>query len=190
MKSDEDKSSYLDRSQEDAWRIKADLAAARVQTLLEARGIRLVLAESCTAGSISAALATLPGISQSLCGCFVVYRNDSKSKWLGLSSEALEDPEIGSVSQLTSDRLARACLQATPEASISLAVTGDVGPGAPDRTDGWIFLSCCYRDAQISSKALQLSTPRPRNARDIELRRQRLQEATALGLEFLVDSLS
>lgn len=175
---------------DDSWGARSDLAAARIQVLLEAQASRLVLAESCTAGGIAASLAAMPGISKSLCGCFAVYRNDSKSRWLGLSMEDLEDPRIGSVSQITSDRLAKACLEATPEATVALAITGDVGPGAPSKTDGWIFLACCFRDAPANAIAIHLSTPCPQNNTDLSRRRRRLQEATALGLEFLAQCLS
>ncbi|MEM8735377.1 MAG: CinA family protein, partial [Planctomycetota bacterium] len=56
--------------------------AAQLRDQLEQADCRIVLAESCTAGGISATLANLPGVSNVLCGGFVVYRNASKEGWL------------------------------------------------------------------------------------------------------------
>ena len=59
---------------------KAEVVATR----LAERQERLVLAESCTGGLICATLATIPGISQWLCGSSVVYRETTKRDWLGI----------------------------------------------------------------------------------------------------------
>ncbi|MEZ6136283.1 MAG: CinA family protein [Pirellulaceae bacterium] len=69
---------------------------------------RLVLAESCTAGRVAATLASFPGISNWLCGSFVVYRCDSKSRWLGIPTKLLDDPQIGPVSEQVTELLAQA----------------------------------------------------------------------------------
>ena len=52
--------------------------ADRLARRLIQHKLRLVLVESCTGGMISAMLARTPGISESLCGSWVVYREKSK----------------------------------------------------------------------------------------------------------------
>ncbi|MFO0943602.1 MAG: CinA family protein [Pirellulales bacterium] len=162
--------------------------AIQVRDLLQQRNARLVTAESCTAGRIAATLSSLPGVSQWLCGGFVVYRSGSKNAWLGIPWDVLNDPQYGPVSQLASDLLCVAALEKTPEATWSLAITGDVGPGAPASTDGHCFVSVkLSRDAKIVNKTLLLRSPPPENAGDIAARVARLDEATGQAFKFLLE---
>ncbi len=163
--------------------------AIEVRNLLERHNVRLVTAESCTAGRIAATLSSVPGISQWLCGGFVVYRSASKNAWLGIPWDVLKDPMHGPVSQLASDLLCAAALEKTPEADWSLAITGDVGPGASERTDGKCFLTIKLgSDSELKRKEIVLGSPAPRNAQDIAARIARLDEATGLALQFLLDA--
>ena len=83
----------------------------------------------------------------------VVYRNDSKTQWLGLDPAMLADPEIGSVSPQTSQLLARQVLTHTPEADFALAVTGHFGPDAPAHLNRRIFVALVRRrDFQVWTK--------------------------------------
>ena len=158
--------------------------AIEVRDGLAAAEARIVLAESCTAGRVSGSLAVLPGISQWLCGRFVVYRCDSKTRWLGIPPTLLSDPQIGPVSRETSNLLASAALGATPEARFGLAVTGDVGPGAPQATDGVVFIALHDRlDGNVYERSVSLSSPPPMSASSIDERVARLNEATLAVLE-------
>ena len=74
-------------------------AACDVAEQLKAQNIRVVFAESCTAGLIAATLARVPGISNHLCGSAVVYRNETKTAWLSVSADDLADETIGPVSE-------------------------------------------------------------------------------------------
>lgn len=102
---------------------------------------RIVLAESCTGGLASAWFTSVPGASDVFCGSMVVYRNDTKSQWLGLDPQMLADEKIGPVGSQASEQLAREVLSRTPEANIALSITGHFGPNAPEHLDGWIFLA-------------------------------------------------
>ena len=83
----------------------------------------------------------------------VVYRNDSKTQWLGLDPAMLADPEIGSVSPQTSQLLAQQVLAHTPEADFALAVTGHFGPEAPAHLNRRIFVALVRRaDFQVWTK--------------------------------------
>ncbi len=65
--------------------------ARDVLSLLERHHDRIVCAESCTAGLVSATLAAIPGASKFLCGSAVVYRNATKTNWLHVPAELLDD---------------------------------------------------------------------------------------------------
>ncbi|GAB5406464.1 MAG: hypothetical protein Aurels2KO_46950 [Aureliella sp.] len=167
-------------------------AARQLRETLAAKEKRIVLAESCTGGRIAATLCELPGISSYLCGSFVVYRNSSKQAWLGIGNDILDDPSIGPVSPEASRLLAAAALQATPEADIALAITGDVGPGAPPRTDGKCFLAISIRGDETCEKTFCLSPNYPANSSadsDLLIRTHRLQQATTSALKFVISAM-
>lgn len=162
--------------------------AIAVRDWLRDRNARLVTAESCTAGQIAATLACVPGMSHWLCGGFVVYRSTSKADWLGIPWQILDDPKHGPVSALSSRLLCEAALARTPDATCSLAITGDVGPGAPESTDGVCFLAVRLgSDQEIVERQIELSSPAPRDVDDIPARVARLEEATGRALELLLE---
>ena len=168
---------------------------------------RLVLVESCTAGRVAATLGLLPGISQWLCGSLVVYRNASKTAWLGVPASLIDDPLQGPVSAAASRWLADAALARTHEADLAVAITGDVGPHAPPATDGCVYLAAALRSEQtgnsqrlspdstatasapIDHQQFRLSAPAPRDNRDIAARQARLEEATRIALSFTLEHL-
>jgi nicotinamide-nucleotide amidase len=115
-----------------------------IRLLRESRK-RIVFAESCTGGAVAANFTMVPGVSEVFCGSMVVYRNDSKTQWLGLDPAMLADPEIGPVSPQTSELLARQVLAHTPEAEFALAITGHFGPDAPDHLNRRIFVALVRR---------------------------------------------
>lgn len=163
--------------------------AMQLRDLLARHDQRIVLAESCTSGRIASTLGGLPGISSYLCGGFVVYRNDSKAQWLGIAHAVLDDPAVGPVSMQVTEQLAAAAIERTPEATIGLAITGDIGPGAPAKTDGTVFCALCDRNGQRASKTIHLSAPAPMNAQDIAGRARRLDEAVLYALQFATEFL-
>jgi len=123
-----------------------------IRLLRESRK-RIVLAESCTGGAIAANFTVVPGVSEVFCGSMVVYRNDSKTQWLGLDPAMLADPKIGPVSPQTSELLARQVLAHTPEADFALAITGHFGPDAPAHLNRRIFVTLVRReDFQVWTK--------------------------------------
>jgi PncC family amidohydrolase len=106
---------------------------------------RVVFAESCTGGCVSAAMARIAGISEFLCGSAVTYRNRTKADWLGVDENLLA--EFGAVSEPVTQQMAARVLSRTQEAQWSAAVTGHLGPGSPEGLDGVVFTSvACRRD--------------------------------------------
>lgn len=161
---------------------------------LEDCGLRLVLAESCTAGLVAATLGKIPGISQYFCGSAVTYRNATKTAWLGVGEEVLDHP--GPVSQIVAEQMATGALTATPEADLAGAITGHLGPDAPTEVDGVVFVGVARRGpfgqppaATVQRYQLQTATRAKRQQEAARLVLQRLQaavEAEAAELETVV----
>lgn len=91
-----------------------------------AAGRRIVLAESCTGGLVSAALTEIPGSSEVLDRGFVTYSNDAKIESLGVSAELVDT--FGAVSPAVAWAMARGALKHS-DADIAVAITGVAGPG-------------------------------------------------------------
>jgi PncC family amidohydrolase len=92
---------------------------------LSARGAKLVLAESCTAGLAADLLACIPGASRVLWGSFICYTEDAKAAMLGLDRKKIE--QYGAVSRETACAMAEGAL-AKSGAFAAGAVTGLAGP--------------------------------------------------------------
>jgi nicotinamide-nucleotide amidase len=119
--------------------------ARRVAGLLVARDTKVVFAESCTGGLVSAVLAKIPGISSHHCGGVVVYRNATKTAYLDITRALLED--LGPVSSEVAAQMAVRVLEKTPEADVAASVTGHLGPQAPPKLDGVVFVGIARRQS-------------------------------------------
>ena len=122
-----------------------DVQATRLFDMLRDREVQVVFAESCTAGMVSATLAAVPGISNYLCGSIVTYRPEIKENWLGVEHELLV--EHSAESDAVTRTMADAVLQRTPGAQLAAAITGHLGPAAPDDLDGVVFIAVAMREA-------------------------------------------
>ncbi len=161
---------------------RLELESARVARLLSRADVRLVLAESCTGGLASAVLAQNPGISRHLCGSAVVYQSETKAGWLKIPHSFLRSH--GTESLAVTERLARQILTLTPQASLSAAITGDLGPLPSDpKKVGRIFVACAIKTRSairlVSSSEIRL--PRPRHT-DPKATRILLQHAASKAL--------
>ena len=120
-------------------------ALQQIVDKLRSQGQRIALAESCTGGLVAARLASVPGVSEVLCGSVVSYRENAKQDWLGISSSKLQT--FSSVSPEVTLAMACAVLAETPEASLAAAVTGHLGPAAPAKLDGTMYVAVVCRDS-------------------------------------------
>ena len=157
--------------------------SAQVAKLLAQTGRLVVFAESCTAGFVAASLSQIPGISQYLCGSLVVYQNDTKHFWLGIDKQTLENP--GAVSQLVATEMAERALAMTPQAHFAASITGHLGPKAPAKLDGIVYVALSQR--KRGTKGLQTSVRRHRLTNKSRQARQR--EAAGLVLMTVLRSL-
>jgi len=156
--------------------------AQRVAELLAARQSKMATAESCTGGLVAGALTAVPGISAWHCGGVVVYRNETKQALLGISPELLSDP--GPVSEVVARAMAERVLAIIPEADVSIAVTGHLGPNAPAELDGVVWLAVGMRKGDRSADVQVRKLRLPPLGR---LERQQLAIEGALA--FLAESL-
>jgi PncC family amidohydrolase len=155
----------------------APSAARRIARLLAATGRKVVFAESCTGGLVSGALTKIPGISAWHCGGVVVYRNETKTAYLDISPKLLAGP--GPVSREVAEQMARRVLAKTPEANISAAVTGHLGPNAPPDLDGLVFVAIAW---QLRGKTECEITELHCRRRDARVARERWVVQQVLGL--------
>ena len=114
--------------------------AAAVGALLQARGERLALAESCTGGWIGHLCVTEPGSSAWFERGAITYSNRAKVAMIEVSEETLE--RHGAVSEQVALEMARGTAKAA-NVDWGLAVTGVAGPsgGSPEKPVGTIHLA-------------------------------------------------
>ncbi|ANU07951.1 CinA family protein [Paraurantiacibacter namhicola] len=100
--------------------------AEKVVAQNAAAGRKVVLAESCTGGLVTAALTAVPGSSEVLDRGFVTYSNGAKQELLGVSGEVIE--ALGAVSVACVYEMARGALERS-DADVAVAISGIAGPG-------------------------------------------------------------
>ncbi len=140
---------------------------------------RIVFAESCTAGLVAATLARISGISEWHCGSAVVYRLDTKHRWLAIPEELLQNP--GPVSREVASAMATGVLDKTPEADLAVSVSGHLGPNAPVDLDGVIWIAAAQRNRECVANTWTLPD---RAESGLTVRETRQREAARLVLEF------
>src|SRR5690606_28649399 len=113
----------------------------RVAAFMEAHGLTLVTAESCTAGLIAATLADVQGAGSLLDCAFVVYSPKAKQRCLGVSERTLVRHNL--TSEAVAYEMALGASRNSP-ANVAIANTGvadDGGNGVPAGTQcyAWLF---------------------------------------------------
>jgi len=156
----------------------ADLAAV-VLDQLRARQARLVVAESCTGGVLSARITAVPGASQVFIGGVVAYDNVVKSGTLDVPPELLD--QHGAVSEQVVRAMAEG-VQRQFAVDAALAITGIAGPtgGTAEKPVGTVWLAARYG---TEARALKRVVPGDRN----EIRARSAQAALDLLRRLLAD---
>jgi len=106
--------------------------------LLLTKELKLVTAESCTGGMISAACTDLAGSSNWFERGFVTYSNDAKTELLGVEARLLK--RAGAVCEGAARAMVLGAL-AHSHAQVAVAVTGVAGPtgGSPAKPVGTVW---------------------------------------------------
>jgi nicotinamide-nucleotide amidase len=128
--------------------LPADLveAARRVIEANRARGKKIAVAESCTAGLVAAALTEIPGSSDVFEAGFVTYSNEAKMDLLGVSLDVIET--FGAVSIAVAWGMAQGALTRS-RADTAVAITGIAGPdgGSDNKPVGTVVFARARRNA-------------------------------------------
>lgn len=128
--------------------------AERLSRRLEADGLKLALAESCTGGLTAKLLTDLPGSSRVFWGGVTAYSNDAKERLLGVPRRLLE--ERGAVSREAAEAMGRGLLERST-ADLSVAITGVAGPegGSAEKPVGTVWVAALHRDGRAETRAFR-----------------------------------
>lgn len=109
----------------------------------------LSVAESCTGGSIAAAITSVPGSSDYFKGGIVAYSNEMKVKELFVPGHLIE--QYGAVSEEVVRAMAKGILVRL-ETDFAIAVTGIAGPGGgtPDKPVGTVWIAVADKFSVVS----------------------------------------
>ncbi len=138
--------------------VPADEARSLLE-VLELRGLRFALAESCTGGLVSAAVTAVPGASRCFWGGVVSYANEAKETILRVPGETLR--EHGAVSPQTVRAMAREALRISG-ADLAAAVSGIAGPGGgtPEKPVGTVWIGLASGNGAAREELLSLAGDR------------------------------
>ena len=114
--------------------------AVDLVSLLQKRGLSIATAESCTGGSVAAAITSVPGCSSIMLGGVVAYHNDVKTKVLGVDKETLE--RYGAVSEQVVMQMVQG-VSVLIGADCAVATSGIAGPGGgtPEKPVGTVWIA-------------------------------------------------
>jgi len=146
--------------------------------ILRAENMKIVTAESCTGGMISAAITALPGSSYIFDRGFVTYSDAAKIEALGVSHDILR--EHGAVSDEVARSMAAGALEYS-EADIALSVTGIAGPGggSDEKPVGLVYIGYSVHNGKTDAKECHFEGDRG------SVRRQSCEEALKLAVNIL-----
>ncbi len=119
--------------------------AARVVAQNAAAGRKVVTAESCTGGMVSAAITEIPGSSAVLDRAYVTYSNEAKMEALGVAQDIIET--FGAVSVACVWAMACGALERS-DADVAVAISGVAGPGGGTQLKpvGTVVFARAYRN--------------------------------------------
>ena len=140
--------------------------------LLEAQGLTLGAAESCTGGLVAKCITDLPGASGVFKGGVVSYTNEVKHGVLGVPRELLD--QFGAVSPQVAEAMAEGACRAA-QADFGVSTTGLAGPDGDGsgKPVGLVYVGCAGPKG-VTHRELYLT-----GSRD-EIRQQACREALAL----------
>lgn len=160
---------------------QSHVLAIELAEICEDQSQKVVFAESCTCGLVAATMAAVPGVSRFLCGSLATYREQTKIELLGIEPELLR--KHSAVSAAVTEKMAVNSLDKVGESNWAAAVTGHLGPNAPNGLDGKIFVAVAKRSV---SKPILYRLAENLNAIS---RIERQQEATCIVLNATIDAM-
>lgn len=133
-----------------------DQLAAQTGAALQAHGMMLATAESCTGGGVASAVTEIAGSSGWFDRGFVTYSNQAKIDMLGVSPDTLA--RFGAVSEATVREMVAGALHHS-RAQVALAVSGIAGPGGGtvDKPVGMVWFAWGITDGVSVARLHQLA---------------------------------
>ena len=113
------------------------IEAQELSEILVTNGLTISVAESCTGGSLSQALASIPGASSYFdCG-YITYSNQSKVEMLGVDAQTIKT--YGAVSEEVALEMVIG-VTTKSHSDVALSITGVAGPtgGTPEKPVGMV----------------------------------------------------
>jgi PncC family amidohydrolase len=119
----------------------------QVGQLLHERGLKLVLAESCTGGLLGSRITDVPGSSEYFLASVVAYAYEAKAEILNVSWNTLNTK--GAVSRETVLEMAHG-IRHLMKADIAVSVSGIAGPGGgtPEKPVGTTWIGLAAEDGE------------------------------------------
>ena len=128
--------------------------AEKLGELLQAKGMKVAVAESCTGGGICQAITDVPGSSVWFDRGFVTYSNEAKKAMLAVNSDSLD--QFGAVSRVVAIEMVNGVLQ-NSLADLAVSVTGIAGPGGgtEEKPVGTVFIAWQIKNQMEQCKKFQ-----------------------------------
>ena len=125
--------------------VEGKFLSKEINDLFWREGLTLVTAESCTAGSVAAAITAVAGSSQFFKGGIIAYSNEIKESLLGVTHETLETH--GAVSEETVIEMVKGAMKAL-KTDCAVATSGIAGPGGgtPEKPVGTVWIAAGYKN--------------------------------------------
>ena len=152
--------------------------AAQLGAALQAHGMMLATAESCTGGGVASAVTDIAGSSGWFDRGFITYSNQAKCDMLGVSPDTLA--RFGAVSEATVREMVDGALRHS-QAQIALSVSGIAGPGGGtvEKPVGMVWFAWGIKEGASVARLHQLAGNRA------EIRTQAVRIALQGVLELL-----
>jgi len=133
----------------------------QIGELLQARGLKLALAESCTGGLVGNRITDMPGSSAYFLGGLISYSYEAKVDLLGVQWETLNSK--GAVSREVVLEMARGARKVL-NADIAVSVSGIAGPGGamPGKPVGTTWIGLIANEGEWA-RVFQFSGDRVQN---------------------------
>lgn len=122
-----------------------------VVQLLQAKGLTVTMAESCTGGLLTSKIVCVPGVSTVFKEAFVTYSNKAKRKYLDVNKATLK--KYGAVSERTAKEMVKGVAIST-DCDAALAITGIAGPdgGTEEKPVGTVYIGCYLNEKTVVKK--------------------------------------
>ena len=132
----------------------------KLSELLVANGLTISVAESCTGGSLSRVLTSIPGASSYFESGYITYSNQSKVEMLGVDIQTIKT--YGAVSEEVVLEMVIG-VATRSHSDVAVSITGVAGPtgGTPEKPVGMVCFGFFY-DGKTSTTTQLFSGDRAR----------------------------